>query len=48
MINEEQRQIIQVALKDSTTQEAILLEDMLKGLPKVEKETPGIIHGLCL
>lgn len=52
VISEEQRQIIERALTASAetaaNEEASTLLEMVKGLPAVEAEHPGILHGLCL
>lgn len=33
---------------NSLVEEVALLLDMVKGMPQVESENPGVIHGLCL
>lgn len=56
MIDEDQRAILQTACgvlrsmtePDTLTEELELLESMLKDLPRIEAESPGMIHGLCL
>lgn len=54
--NEEQRALIETGLSrlleaspaGADDEELSLLRDMIKGMPGVERESPGIIHGLCL
>lgn len=58
MINESQRRIIELAL-DAQARSALIkgcamseeftdLRQLVKDMPKVEKEDPGAIHALCL
>jgi len=51
-INEEQRSILETALDrfndGKSSEEAVILQQMLQNLPADELETPNAIHGLCV
>lgn len=53
-ISEEQRLILVAALEaqqptlEANEEQFLLLAMLREDLPKIEAESPGIIHGLCL
>jgi hypothetical protein len=47
VIDETQREALVFALWCTRGEQASLLADMLIELPKVEAESPGVVHGLC-
>lgn len=59
MISEQQRQIILAALDnckpdflqncgEDAVEELLTLCELIEELPEIEKESPGVLHGLCL